>query len=193
MMASINFGDRLRLLDVVGHAVTRDGLTFVHAVLWTADDWEGSGVPLTDYSTAYLPLGFQPGEFNLLESTNAIWVRARLPMVFGFAPPTSKRATRRQFLDVGFIAYLPDQEPRFIPFVCTDIELNAELRFNRSLDRNIRDRIAEAFWYLLVDAPENLATFRDRLWTFDGHGYSSMMYGYWKGRFHESCGRMEWA
>jgi hypothetical protein len=179
--------DGAGLLDSATHSTHWDGLRFVPVALWTPDGWS-NGVPpepLDEYTTAYLPTGVQPDGDNLLGFCNALWVRARLPVALGFAPPTCRHAVRWRFLDATLLAVSAGGgEPRITPFVCTDRELQAELRFGRGCPADRRRAVARAFWGLLASAPEALANYRDRFMFSDGHDISPTLVGYWRGLFH---------
>ena len=120
------------LLDSATRATHWGGLLFVPAALWTPDGWS-DGVrrrPLDAYTAAFLPTGVQPDGCSVLEDHNALWVRARLPVAIGFAPPTCRHAVRWRFLDAALLAVsVGEGEPRGTPFVCTDRLLKAEVRF----------------------------------------------------------------
>ena len=179
--------DGASLLDSATCSICWDGLLFVPVALWTPDGWS-NGVPpepLDRYTTAYLPTGVQPDGDNLLEFYNALWVRARLPMALGFAPPTCRHAVRWKFLDTALLAVsIEAGGPRITPFVCTDRELQAELRFGRGCLADQRRAVASAFWGLLASAPAALANYRDRFMSSDGHDISPTRVGYWRGLFH---------
>ncbi len=181
--------DGASLLDVGTRPTRWGGMLFVPATLWTPDGW-GDGVPaepLEQYSTAYLPTGVQPDGDNLLELGNALWVRARLPVALGFAPPTCRQAVRWQFLDAPLLAVsVGESGPRVTPFVCGDREweLVAELRFGPGCPADRRREVAGAFWGLLASAPSALANYRDRFMYADGHDICPTVVGYWRGLFH---------
>jgi hypothetical protein len=179
--------DGADLLDSGTRSTRWEGLLFVPVALRTPDGWD-DGVraePLHARSTDYLPMGNQPHGFNLLESYNALWVRARLPVALGFAPPPCRRAVRSQFLDAALLAVsLKGRTPRITPFICTDRELEAELRFGRGCPAPRRRAVARAFWGLLASAPGAVANYRDRILFNDGHGLSPTRVGYWRGSFH---------
>jgi hypothetical protein len=179
--------DGASLLDSATRSTRWDGLLFVPVALWTPDVWS-NGVPpepLDRYTTAYLPTSGQPDGGNLLDFHNALWVRARLPMALGFAPPTCRHAVREQFLDAALLAVgIEAGGPRITPFVCTDRELQAELRFGRGSPADQRRAVASAFWGLLASAPAALAKYRDRFMYPDGHDISPALVGYWRGLFH---------
>jgi hypothetical protein len=187
------FANDVALLDVADRATAWGGVRFVPAALWTDDGWGASvpAEPLRDYSTAYLPLGLRPDGFNLLEFSDALWVRARLPIVFGVAPPTCRRPLRGQFLNFGMLAVTFDAngERNVTPFVCTDRDLQAELRFGPRTTPDQRRTVATAFWGLLASDPAALASYKDRVWLEDGHGPSPAVVGYWRGSFQMICGR----
>jgi hypothetical protein len=179
--------DGAGLLDSATCSTWWDGLLLVPVALWTPDAWsnEVPPEPLERYTTAYLPAGVQPDGDNLLDCCNALWVRARLPVALGFAPPTCRHAVRWQFLDAALLAVsLEAGRPRITPFVCTDRELQAELRFGQGCVADQRQAVASAFWGLLASAPTALANYRDRFMSPDGHDFSPTVAGYWRGRFH---------
>jgi hypothetical protein len=184
--------DDVGLLDSATHSTRCDRLLFVAAALWTPDGW-GEGVPaepLKAYSTAYLPTGVQPDGENLLEFYNALWVRARLPVALGFAPPTCRQSLRWQFLDAGLLAVsVGGAGPRATPFVCTDRQLQAELRFGRSCPADRRRAVAEAFWGFLASAPTELANYRDRFMSCADLDTEPTLVGYWRGLFHLGSSR----
>lgn len=175
------------LLDSGTHATRWGELLFVPVALWTPDGW-GDDVPvepLVAYSTAYLPMGVLPDGENWLEFYNALCVRARLPVALGFAPPTGRHAVRRQFLDAALLAVsVAGGEVCVTPFVCTDDELQAVLRFGPGCPLERRRAVASAFWGLLASAPDDLANYRDRFMFDDGHDTSPTVVGYWRGLFH---------
>jgi hypothetical protein len=181
--------DGASLLDSATHSTAWDGFLFVPVALWTPDGW-GDGVPpepLEQYTTSYLPTGVQPDGSNLLENGNALWVRARLPVALGFAPPTCRHAVRWRFLEAALLAVSIGKDgPQVTPFVCTDgeFELVAELRFGPNCPVDRRRRVAGAFWDLLASEPTALANYRDRFMGSDGHGISPTVAGYWRGLFH---------
>lgn len=184
--------DGASLLDSATRATPWGRLLFVPVALWTPDGW-GNGVPaepLEAYSTAYLPAGVQPDGDNWLEFYNALWVRARLPVALGFAPPTARHSVRWQFLDAALLAVsVGAGGPKVTPFVCTDRELQAELRFGRGCPAGRRRAVAGAFWGLLASAPTALANYRDRFMGGDGHDIRPTVVGYWRGRFHVGSSR----
>lgn len=186
-MTVFGFDDTVVLRDVFGHPATHSGITILPADLWTADRWEfpPSKCLLARHTESHLVIGEQDDGENLLRTSNALWVRARLPIVFGFAPPTCLRPLRRSLLNIGFLAItkLDIESVTVIPFVCVDIALQAELRFGRQTNRAEYEAVASAFWDLLANEPDALANFADALWVDDGHDPIACIVGYWGRQF----------
>ena len=175
-------------LDVATHCTTWEGFLFVHAIFWTPRGWSDDvpPEPLEHYSTAYLPMGILPDGNNELEYRNALWVRARIPVALGFAPPTCRRAMRYRFIDFTMLAvcFMVSEMPTLMPFICTEVDLHAELQFGRRSTKEQCNAIAKAFWGLLASEPASLANYKDRFMSNDGHGISPTKSGYWSNSFH---------
>ncbi|MEH1945569.1 MAG: hypothetical protein V7K77_01020 [Nostoc sp.] len=122
--------------------------------------------PLSDYIKGQPPNILQRCHDLFGESVNAVWVRARIPAIFGsnilisLSIPDYKYALIEQMFvacELGsngdWIAY---------PFICEDYNLRAGLRFypDDSLTE-IYERIAKAFWELLLLEPKSVCAFRD--------------------------------
>ena len=184
MISAENLRD-VALLDVSQKATAWSGFLFVPAAFWTPDGFDdvARSEPLHNYTTAYLPLGIQQDGDNILEFAHALWVRARLPVVLHFAPPTSRQAVRPYFLNAGLLA-VSEGEHEITPCVLADQELQAELRFGPETSPERRRIVAAAFWGLLASDPGALANYRDRLWTNDYDDATSTRVGYWHGQFH---------
>jgi hypothetical protein len=132
----------------------------------------------------------QPDGDNLLDFYNALWVRARLPMALGFAPPDCRPAVRWQFLDAAFLAVnVENGGPKATPFACTDSDLRAELRFGRACPADRRRAVSGAFWGLLASAPAALANYRDRFMCRIDIDTEPTFGGYWRGAFRLGLSR----
>ncbi|QLE42003.1 hypothetical protein FD723_17310 [Nostoc sp. C052] len=121
---------------------------------------------LSDYIEGQPPSILQRCHDLFGESVNAVWVRARIPAVFGsnilisLSIPDYKYALIEQMFvacELGsngdWIAY---------PFICGDYNLSAELRFYPDdSSTEIYERIAKAFWELLLLEPKRVCSFRD--------------------------------
>jgi hypothetical protein len=94
---------------------------------------------------------------------DAVWARARLPRVFGFAPEFVEEE-ESALLDIGFLAQ-PKGLEEAIPFVCADHHGRAGLRsLAPGPDPGTRRRIARAFWSLLLANPDDLADFEQMVY-----------------------------
>src|SRR5262245_29634338 len=94
---------------------------------------------------------------------DAAWVRARIPRVFGYAPVFVEEE-ENALLDVDFVA-TPSGQAEPIPFVCGDHHGRACLLFKTdSEDPAARQRIAAAFWSLLLANPDDLADFEQMVY-----------------------------
>lgn len=111
---------------------------------------------------------FEPG-WGLRDVTfssgiySALWVRARLPAVFGYAPTVGGDMLRQSFLAQGFLAVEGARsraDLRTSPFVCTDEADGPELLFPGSLPLEIREAVSGEFWSLLLSDPFDLRPFR---------------------------------
>lgn len=88
------------------------------------------------------------------------WVRARLPVVFGCAPEPSER--EKTFLLQGFVA-VPDGADEGIAFQCSDYYGKTSLTFSQTEDdEHLKDRVADAFWGVLLSDADALADFNGR-------------------------------
>jgi hypothetical protein len=95
----------------------------------------------------------------------SLWTRARLPVLFGVAPPGGRDLTYGPLFDVSFIAVTDPEDDctlRVIPFVCTcDLHERLGLDFDPEIAPALRRGVVEAFRGLLLKRPGDLAHFRD--------------------------------
>jgi hypothetical protein len=93
---------------------------------------------------------------------DAAWVRARLPSVFGFTPePTEVEKT---LLCVGFAAVTEGGSICY-PFICTDHYGRSALMFSdEGPEEAVKRSIADAFWGALVQYPDDLTDFEERVY-----------------------------
>jgi hypothetical protein len=147
----VQFG---HLQDVFGKPGTHDGFTFVPAAVKLDGDGFSTDYYLRDLAGDRLPMILaQPIE----RQYDAAWVRARLPLVFGFTPELSEG--ENSLLNVGFIAAAAGSSVGF-PFLCTDYYGRTGLMFSEEgPDENIKAKIAAAFWSLLLQSPNEVADF----------------------------------
>ncbi|MEH2197981.1 hypothetical protein [Nostoc sp.] len=122
--------------------------------------------PLSDYIDRQPPSILQRCEDLFGKSVNAVWVRARIPAVFGsniligLSVPDYKYGLIEQMFiacELGSNGYWTAY-----PFICEDYNLRAGLRFYPDgSSTEIYERIAKAFWELLLLEPKSVCAFRD--------------------------------
>ena len=177
---------RIRLVDVIGEPARQGEFLFV-PVLFDNTEWM--------YSSEEYALYAAVGERCLVEpdvwygDTDrpqflGLWVRARLPIVFGFAPPVEPGQDDR-LLECPFLAVIDHGDRcELVAFVLSDFGLNPELEFFRDTDSGVAARVAAAFWGLLLAEPDALASFRaELLMEYDQDGICRVQVGFWGGRF----------
>jgi hypothetical protein len=135
------------LLGVVGEARCFDGVWFA-PVCGAVEDPEDRP---SHYLCDYAHVGSDSEGFDL-DGGDGVWVRAAIPGVFGYSPLHVDDG-RPFLLDAAFVAVLPEGEGCWAayPFACTDESRKTGLVFSRRVsEADLRDRIARAFWGLLV-------------------------------------------
>src|SRR5262245_41369191 len=133
-----------RLLGVVGSPRRVPGLALCPALVEV--DPPHACYPLSD---VFRPRMEVLGGFEYGGPPDALWVRARLPAVFGYCP-LQVADGRPYLLDAGFVAVLdPDVIPVAVPFACADdAELGCHLVVCGAVEAAAQDRIAAGFWGL---------------------------------------------
>lgn len=171
------------LLDIVGSTRLVDGIWFAPICGEVEDPEEYPSCPLHEYAeVSFHCEGFELGD------ADGVWVRAAIPSVFGYAPLHVSDG-RWFLLDAAFVAVVPDGEQCWVafPFVCTDAHQTTGLVFSsRGPDADLRERIARAFWGLVVsEGVEQLSPFTAPGVGFDtGDGYDTeLVVGYSRGEF----------
>ena len=111
------------------------------------------GHPLAEF---HRPKMLAFGDFAFADETDrpdALWVRARLPGLFGYRP-LQVADGRPYLLDAGFVAYWPVPEAgvAVCPFAVTDEACGyTRLVFSAAEAAAVQNAIARRFWHLLVD------------------------------------------
>jgi hypothetical protein len=172
------------LLNVFGVPRYFDGIWFA-PVCGEVDEAEAIPIHLLqEYETIIVHCeGFQLGD------ADGVWVRAAIPSVFGYAPLHVSDG-RWFLLNTAFVAVLPETEKCLAayPFACTDDCQSTGLVFSRlGPPSNVRERIARAFWCLLLaGGAQQLSEFKAPRVGFDtGDGYDSeLLVGYSRGEFY---------
>jgi len=147
------------LLGVVGDVRCSGGVWFAPVCGDVEDPEERTSHHLCEY--AEVSSNVHTDGFDLGDA-DGLWVRAALPSVFGYAPLHVDDG-RYFLLDAAFVAVLPEGEGCWVayPFACTDVRHATGLVFSRrGPDADLRDRIAAAFWGLLVaESSDRLSPF----------------------------------
>ena len=171
------------LLGVVGVARCSDGI-WLAPVRGDIDHPEENPThQLHDHAR----IRFHCEGFELGDADGA-WVRAAIPTVFGYSPLHVSDG-RWFLLDAAFVAVLPVGEECWeaYPFAVTDSCQATGLVFSRlGPSPALRDRIARAFWgLLLAEGGERLSPFTAPGVGFDtGDGYDTeLVVGYSHGEF----------
>jgi hypothetical protein len=100
--------------------------------------------------------------FPVKEGFDVAWVRARIPRLFGFTPEPSE--VEKALLYVGFAAVTTDGSVCF-PFFCSDHYGKSALMFSDAGPAEIvKLSIANAFWETLVQEPDDLTDFEQRVY-----------------------------
>ena len=115
-------------------------------------------MPLSEFVSDPVPACLR---FPLKHKFEAAWVFARLPEAFGFEPTASEG--EKSLLHQGFVAVQTDDNCGY-PFICTDYYGRCSLGFSdEGPDSAIQRRIAESFWRLLLQSPDELTDFEARV------------------------------
>jgi hypothetical protein len=129
--------------------------------------------------------------FESVNQCNAIWVRAKIPTVFNFSPPTAS-LWRYELLNIPFIAVIFSNSsdfPQLHPFACIEENLMAKLQFYKLTTPEECLSITNAFWKLLLTC-QGLSTFVDVVLGDRYDDYSSVVMGrdficgYWNSEFN---------
>ena len=144
----------------LGNPATHAGFVFQPVRLKLDVAGAGADFPLHDFAgnppPPVLRLAFE-------KQYDAAWVRARMPRVFGYAPVFVEEE-ENALLDVDFVA-TPSGQAEAMPFVCGDHHGRACLLFKTDgEDPAVRQRIAAAFWSLLLANPDDLADFEQMVY-----------------------------
>src|SRR5262245_57262282 len=147
-----------RLRGVIGRPRQKEDLFFCPALVEINEAHDCH--PLADT--------FRPVMHEVVSSVNpdqppdALWVRSRLPVVFGYRPLQIADA-RTYLLDAGFVAVLDagGSAPVAVPFACADDYCcECHLVMSRAEDAGVRARVARCFWELLAEVGGDGEDFR---------------------------------
>lgn len=145
--------------NVYGVPASRDGITLMPADVALAGSAFSMSFELADH------LGELPPAILRLpvkERFDVAWVRARIPSVFGFEPDAA--GVEKALLYAGFVAVTEDRSAAY-PFVCVDRYGRSALMFSdEGPEDSITQAIAAAFWETLLESPEELTDFEERVY-----------------------------
>ncbi len=147
---------RFGTLDTpLGRKASRDGFVFLACV----GDSLGTTFEREWKLESYLQDKATPHVLKhlLREGSDAAWVRARLPRVFGYAV-TDPEVEKTLFWET-FVAVRGEDA---VMFTCADYYGRTGLSFAEKLERETKTAIAGAFWDLLLEDPEELADYELR-------------------------------
>jgi hypothetical protein len=143
-----------KLHNVYGRPAKHGGFTIVPADLELEGTMFDSSFPLSELPGHRIPPVLR---VPVTKHFDVAWVRARLPVVFGFTPEPSE--VEKAFLSQAFVA-VPDGADVGIGFDCTDYYGQTSLTFSpKETDDALKSRIADAFWSILLSEPDALAEF----------------------------------
>jgi hypothetical protein len=125
---------------------------------------ESSVYPLSDYLWRRSLGILEEVQDSFEESIDALWVRARIPSVFGshFLVSPAVPDYKYGLIEQTFMAceLRSQDEWTAYPFICEDYNLCSSLRFNSDDTlTEVYGRIAEAFWSLLLDDSDRVCEF----------------------------------
>ena len=139
------------IYDIIGSPCTIDDVVFSPALI-EVDDNLSSRFPFSEFFT---PTMLTFSDFYLYDEEkllDALWVRARLPSLFGYRPIQIAEG-RPQLLNAGFVAIFEtaDKKHEMIPFILTDsyCEL-CTIIISSNVSSGLRAKIANLFWKLIV-------------------------------------------
>jgi hypothetical protein len=93
---------------------------------------------------------------------DSAWVRARIPTAFGFTPEPAE--VEKSLIHLGFAA-VDEGAAVCYPFHCIDHYGRSGLEFSDDgPEESIKRSIAEAFWDVLIQDPDDLTDFEERVY-----------------------------
>jgi len=143
---------------VLGSAIKSNGMTIVPVAIRLDGNGFSSEFALEKQPAHRIPPILR---VPIEKQYDVSWVCARIPRVFGLTPEKSEN--EKTLLEEGFIAF-PDQQLEGIPFICSDYYGRTALRFSpHEKDQSLKAQAAAAFWDALLEKPEDLADFEERV------------------------------
>lgn len=160
------------LFDVIGLPIRDDDILLIPARFDFCGDSEGTAEhPVAKFAPDLTRMRSLFNCFGMHEeSLLHYWLRARIPAAFGFRPAIiGRNQDRDDLLDFPFVAVFLSESDAIltaIPFVCAEGYDGPGLIFPKSCSSiPAKQRVAEAFWHVLLDSPERIAPFEE--WMYD--------------------------
>ena len=142
------------LLNIIGRAAKHDGIAIVPAEVQLDGMSFSYSFPLSELPRTQIPPVLRA---PIQGGYDVAWVRARMPLAFGFSPEPSE--AEKTLLSVGFVAVIDGQDEA-VAFECTDHYGKTSLMFSDDEeDEAAKDRTAKAFWGVLLSEPDELEDF----------------------------------
>ena len=158
------------LIDVIGRPVFSAGVCLIPALLEIDEPSRWPEYPLSELDSEIPTVSsLYWGDFG-----DVAWVRAKIPLVFGYTPIHDAEECRLTLLDEGFLAVFPfaNKPAKAFPFACTDDiadNLTGLIFSQRGPPRKTKAAIAKAFWSALLSGPrDELADFTATIVTDEG-------------------------
>jgi hypothetical protein len=158
---SIRYGESE---DVIGNARRHDDIACVPARV------QLTGISLTNgsYLEEYLAESTLAAEVKALihPGEDAPWVCGRVQRVFSQPQAPEEDRAEKSCMGFGFLAVIPEDEGLVgIPFECTDYYGRSHLLFSSEAPpQPLADRIANAFWQILLQEPQDLPDYTDHFY-----------------------------
>jgi hypothetical protein len=149
------------LIDVIGSPVRFEDVTFVPASTKLAGTSFSSQFNLIDWArdqNRKLPAIVRGDE-------NAAWFLGRLMYLFNTANVAEDERIEKTCFDVSFVAVFHNASNIAVPFDCSDHYGRTSLMFSSDDEPSLelRTEIANAFYGLMLDAPDLLTDYDNRL------------------------------
>ncbi len=152
--------------DVLGPARSKDGVSIAAARIRLLGESFSPSKKLSDFIKT---LTLVP-EVNALmqEGYDAPWVRGRMERLFFTEPVDEEDRCEKSGIYASFIAVVADERDELIatPFEISDYYLQTSLYFSsapHAPPEDWLDRIATAFWKLLLEDPHDLAEYTETM------------------------------
>jgi hypothetical protein len=156
---AVRFG---KLEDVIGHAHHHDDIAIVPAIIRL------TGNPMTNGSffKEYLADQKVPADVRALvhPGEDAPWVCGRIQRVYSLPQVPEEERGEKSCMGFSFLAAIPEGGQLVgIPFECTDYYGKSVLIFSGDPPpQALIDRVASAFWQVLLKDPHDLPEYTDR-------------------------------